>query len=82
MTYMQYIPQSCRKEKAMYINHTVTISINYTRVPLFPGVFIAEKVDGGEARDETTTVDVQAHIEAFWNMSLRFAFFIDDTFFW
>jgi len=83
MTYMQYIPQFCRKEKTVYINHTATVSINYTsRVPLFPGVFIAEKGDGGEARDETTTVDVQAHFEAFWNVSLRSVCFIDDTFFW
>ena len=29
-TYIQYIPQSCRKKKTMSINHTATTSINYT----------------------------------------------------
>jgi len=33
MTYIQYIPQSSRKEeKKMSIDHTATISINYTTV--------------------------------------------------
>jgi hypothetical protein len=36
MKYIQYITQSCRKEKkTMSINHTATISINYTTVGLF-----------------------------------------------
>ena len=31
MTYVQYVSQSCRKEKkAMSLNHTITISINCT----------------------------------------------------
>jgi len=70
------------KKKTMSINPTATVSINYTRVPLFPGFFIAERGNGGQTRDETTTADVQVHFEAFRNMSLRSACFIDDAFFW
>jgi len=31
----------------MSINATATISINYTKIPLFPCVIIAERGDGG-----------------------------------
>jgi hypothetical protein len=34
MTYMQYIPQSCRGKKNN-INYTATISINYTTIVQF-----------------------------------------------
>jgi hypothetical protein len=47
------------KKKTISINHTATVSINYTtRVPLYSDVFMAERGDGSETRDETTTVDV------------------------
>ena len=48
------------------------------------GVFIAEKVDGlgYKGSGETTVVDVQALLEAFFNLSQRFASFIDEAFFW
>jgi hypothetical protein len=35
MTYIQYIPQSYRKEKTMSINHTTIISVNYRTAGLF-----------------------------------------------
>jgi len=42
--YIQYIPQSCRKEKTMSINHTTIISINYTTtvLPLLIVTFIVK----------------------------------------
>jgi hypothetical protein len=50
---------------------------------VFYGVYIAEEVDGvrDKVSGNTTTVDVQTLLEAFLNMSLRSAFFIDEAFF-
>jgi hypothetical protein len=47
-------------------------------------IFIAEVVYGvGDSKSgDTTTVDVQTLLEAFLNMSLRHAYFIDEAFFW
>jgi hypothetical protein len=47
------------------------------------GVFTAEEVDGvgDKGLGDTTTVDVQTHLEAFLNMSLRSACFIDEALF-
>jgi len=33
VTYMQYMPQSCKK-KTMSLNYTATISINYTTMDI------------------------------------------------
>jgi hypothetical protein len=51
---------------------------------VFSGVFIAEEVDGVGDRGsgDTTMVDVQILLEAFLNMPLRSACFIDEAFFW
>jgi hypothetical protein len=51
---------------------------------VFPGVFIVEGVDGvgGKESVDTTAVDVQTLFEAFWNMLLRSACFIDEAFPW
>ena len=44
---------------------------------MFSQVFIAKEADGSgdEVSGDTTTVDVQTLLEAFWNMFLRFACF-------
>jgi hypothetical protein len=51
---------------------------------VFSGVFVAEEVDGVGDRGSgcTTMVYVQTCIEAFLNMSLRSACFIDEAFLW
>jgi hypothetical protein len=48
------------------------------------GVFIAEEGDGvgDKGSGDSTTVDVQTLLEAFWNMSLRSDSYIDEAFFW
>jgi hypothetical protein len=50
---------------------------------LFAGVFIAAVVDavGYRASGDTVMVHVQTHYEAFVNMSIRSACFIDAAFF-
>jgi len=51
---------------------------------VFPGVFRVEEVDevGDQWSGDTTTVDVQTLLEAFLNMSLRYAYWIDAALFW
>ena len=51
---------------------------------MFPRVFIAEEVDGvgDQWSGDTATVNVQTLLEAFLNMSLRFAYWICATMFW
>jgi hypothetical protein len=48
------------------------------------GVFIAEELDkiGDKWSGDTTTVNVQTLLEAFWNISPRSAIFIDKAFLW
>lgn len=50
---------------------------------MFSGVFVAEEVDevGKKWSGDTTVFDVQTVLEAFLNMSLKSAYFIDDAFF-
>jgi hypothetical protein len=50
----------------------------------FSGVFTTEEVDGvgDKVSGDNTTVDVQTLLEAFSNMSLRSACFIDEAFLW
>jgi hypothetical protein len=50
---------------------------------VFSEVCIAEEVDGvGEkVSGDTTVVDIQTLLEAFLNMSLRYACYSDETFF-
>jgi hypothetical protein len=51
---------------------------------VFSGVLIVEEFDGAGDRGSgnTTMVDVQTLLEAFLNMCLRSACFIDEAFFW
>jgi hypothetical protein len=51
---------------------------------LFSGVFLAEEVDGvgDKGPGETTTSNVETQLEGFVNISLRFACFNDNLFFW
>jgi len=51
---------------------------------VFSGVLIAEEVDGAGDKGSgyTTTDDVWTILEAFLNLSLRSASFIDKAFFW
>jgi hypothetical protein len=50
---------------------------------VFPGVFIAEEVDGVEDKGSgDTTFDVQTLLEVFLNMSLTSAHSVDGAFFW
>jgi hypothetical protein len=51
--------------------------------PVFSGALIAEAVDGvrDKGSGDSTTVDVQTLKEAFLNISLRSACFIDEAFF-
>ena len=61
------------------------LDISFIRVLLCVSrVFRVEEVDGvGESGSgDTTTVDVQKHLGAFLNMSLRSACFLDEVFFW
>jgi hypothetical protein len=50
---------------------------------VFSGVFIIEEVDGigDKWSGDTTMVEVQTLLEAFLNMSVRSARFIDETLF-
>ena len=50
---------------------------------MFPGAFRAEEVDavGNKGPRDTKMVDVQTHLEAFLNMSLKSACFTDNPFF-
>jgi len=50
---------------------------------VFSAVFITELVDGvgDKESSDNTTEDVQTHLEAFVNMSLRSACFNDEAFF-
>jgi hypothetical protein len=49
---------------------------------VFSGAFIAENVGvGDKGSGDTKTVDVQTFLEAFLNMSLKSAYFIDEVFF-
>ena len=49
---------------------------------VYCGVFIAKEVDGvGDKGSGDTTTGVVQTLEAFLNMSLRFACFIDEVFF-
>jgi len=50
---------------------------------VFSGVFITEEVDGvgNKGSGDNTVVDLQTGLEAFLNMSLKSACFIDDAFF-
>jgi len=50
---------------------------------VFSAVLITELVDGvgDKGSRDNTTVDVQTHLEAFVNISLRSASFIDEAFF-
>jgi len=49
---------------------------------VFPGVVIAEEVDrvGDNGSGDTTIVDLQIFLKAFWNMSLVSACFFDEAF--
>ena len=49
---------------------------------MFSGVFIAEEDDavGDMGSGDTTMVDVQTFLEAFFNMSTRSAYFYDEAF--
>ena len=50
---------------------------------VFAGVFIAGEVGvGHKGSGDTTTVDVQTFLKAFFDMFLRSACFIDAAFFW
>jgi len=51
---------------------------------VFYGVFIAEEVDGVEEKRsrDTRIAEVLTLLEAFLNMFLRSACFIDEAFFW
>jgi hypothetical protein len=48
------------------------------------GGFIAEEVDGVREKvsGDTTTADVQTHLEAFLNLSVRSTCFTDEAFYW
>jgi hypothetical protein len=50
---------------------------------VFYGVFIAQEVDrvGHRGSGDAITVGVQTFLEAFLNMSLRYAHFTDEAFF-
>jgi hypothetical protein len=45
---------------------------------VFSGVFVAEVKGSGD----TTMVDVQALLEAYLNVFLRYASFFDEVYFW
>jgi len=48
---------------------------------MFSGVLIADEVGVGiKGSGNTITVDVQTHLEIFFNMSLRSAYFADKVF--
>jgi len=51
---------------------------------VFSGVFTPEEDDGiaDKELEDSTAVDVQTHLDAFLNMSLRNASFIHDSFLW
>jgi len=51
---------------------------------MFSVIFIAAEVDGvgNKGSRDTKTVDVQTHLEAFLNMSIRSTCFIDKAFFY
>jgi hypothetical protein len=58
--------------------------ICWFRISLFSRVFIVEEGEGigNKGLGYTMMVDVQTLLEAFLNMSLRSAGFIDEVFFW